>query len=134
MANDNKRWLSEESLKPSSSSPVLIYFEFRGKLSLITVICMNPLSPANKLIATKYCFLKVGDDTSFFFFLSFLIFVFMLFYVILLLLCFRKIYYKLIIFFMKFSFFFSRSGMFRNIPCSWFYRSPKISGEKLNLY
>ena len=134
MANDNKRWLSEESLKPSSSSPVLIYFEFRGKLSLITVICMNPLSPANKLIATKYCFLKVGDDTSFFFFLS-QFFVFMLFYVILLLLCFRKIYYKLIIFFMKFSsFFFSRSGMFRNVPCFWFYRSPKISGEKLNLY
>ena len=30
---------------------------------------MDPQSP-NKLIATKYCFLILGDDTSFFFFIS----------------------------------------------------------------
>ena len=66
--------------KPLSSRPILIYFEFRGKPSLINVIiCMDPHSP-DKLIAhvTKYCFLMiVGDDTSFVFFLS-LFFVFML--------------------------------------------------------
>ena len=66
--------------KPLSSLPILIYFEFRGKPSLINVIiCMDPHSP-DKLIAhvTKYCFLMiVGDDTSFVFFLSFF-FVFML--------------------------------------------------------
>ena len=63
--------------KPLSSRPILIYFEFRGKPSLINVIiCMDPHSP-DKLIAhvTKYCFLMiVGDDTSFVFFLSFFIF------------------------------------------------------------
>ena len=66
--------------KPLSSRPILIYFEFRGKPSLINVIiCMDPHSP-DKLIAhvTKYCFLMiVGDDTSFVFFL-YLFFVFML--------------------------------------------------------
>ena len=38
MANNYKRWLCEESLK----TPLLVtHFEFRGKPSLITVICMN---------------------------------------------------------------------------------------------
>ena len=53
-------------LENPSSRPILIYFEFRSKPSLITVICMDPHSP-NKLIATKFCFLIVGGDTSFFF-------------------------------------------------------------------
>ena len=34
--------------KPSSSRPILIYFEFRSKPSLITVICMDP-RPTNYL-------------------------------------------------------------------------------------
>ena len=42
--------------KPPSSRSILIYFEFRSKPSLITVICMDSHSP-NKLSATKYCFL-----------------------------------------------------------------------------
>ena len=50
---------------------------------------MDPHSP-NKLIATKYCFLILGDDISFFF-LLYLFFVFTLFCVILLLLIFKKI-------------------------------------------
>ena len=81
MANNYKRWLCEESLKPPFSRPILIYFEFRSKPSLITVICMDPHSP-NKLFATKYCFLVLGDDTSFFFFLSLFFVFFLLFYVI----------------------------------------------------
>ena len=43
---------------------------------------MDPQSP-NKLIATKYCFLILGDDTSFFFFIFFFFFLLLLlFYVI----------------------------------------------------
>ena len=64
MANNYKRWLCEESLKTPSSRPILIYFEFRSKPSLITVICMDPHSP-NKLFATKYCFLILGDEFLF---------------------------------------------------------------------
>ena len=73
--------------KPPSSRAILIYFEFRSKPSLITVICMDPHSP-NKLFATKYCFLILGDDSSFFFLIISLFFVF--FSVILLLLSFIK--------------------------------------------
>ena len=106
------------------------YFEFRSKPLHITVICMDPHSP-NKSIATKYCFLILGDDTSFFFLiisLFFFSFLFLLFYVILLLLVFTKIFLLLLFYFFYFSwklwklFFFS---MFRDAPvCSGFYRRP----------
>ena len=93
---------------------------------------MDPHSP-NKLIATKYCFLILGDDTSFFFFILFIYFSFlsdflkhkqaninfkksflikplrdfMLFYVILLLLIFTKIILLLLFCLLSFfSFFF----------------------------
>ena len=75
MANNYKRWLCEESLKTPSSRPILIYFEFRSKPSLIAVICMDRHTP-NKLFATKYCFLILGDDSSFFFLIISLFFVF----------------------------------------------------------
>ena len=119
--------------KPSSSRPISIYFEFRSKPSLITVICMNPHSP-DKLIATKYCFLILGDDTSFFFLTRFLNFFF--FFVIL---CYFVIinfykncyyfYFILLIFFHENFFYFFMfqdvpgcSGMFRNVPeCSVFW-------------
>ena len=113
--------------KPPSSRPISIYFEFRSKPSLITVICMDPHSP-NKLFATKYCFLILGDE--FLFLNHFFIFrFFFLFYVILLLLIFTKTmlllsFYLIIFFFMKITFIFSCSGMFRNVPCSGFYRRP----------
>ena len=35
---------------PPSSRPILIYFEFRSKPSLITVICMNPHSLAQQIL------------------------------------------------------------------------------------
>ena len=134
MANNYKRWLCEESLKTSSSRPILIYFEFRSKPSLITVICMDPHSP-NKLFATKYCFLVLGDDTSFFFFLS-LFFVFFFCYFTLSL-TFKKILLLLLLLFHE-NFFFFRdvpgfSGMFWHIPeCSPFRgfidaRHPRLS-------
>ena len=134
MVNIYKRWLCEESVKTPSSRPILIYFEFRSKPSLITVICMDPHSP-NKLFATKYCFLILGDE--FLFLNHFLIFrgffnIF-LFYFILLLLIFTKTilllsFYLINIFFHEnyFNFFMFRdvpacSGMFRNVPeCSMF--------------
>ena len=141
MANNYKRWLCEESLKPPSSRPILIYFEFRSKPSLITVICMDPHSP-NKLFATKYCFLMrscleiIRVSFSLFLYFSFL---FLLFYVII---NFYKNYFIIIMllyifFFMTIIFIFSCSGMFRdvpecsgmflNVPCSWFYRRSKIN-------
>ena len=131
MANIYKRWLCEESLKTPSSRPILIYFEFRSKPSLITVICMDPHSP-NKLFATKYCFLMRScleiTRVSFSLFLYFS-FLFLLFYVII---NFYKNYFIIVmllyIFFHDnyFYFFMFRdvprcSGMFRHVPeCSVF--------------
>ena len=128
--------------KPSSSQPILIYFEFRSEPSLITVICMDPRWP-NKLFATKYCFLILVDDMSFFIFLSFFFFFlfFLLFYVII-------DFYKnhLIINFFSCKFFYiflcsgmfrdfpECSGMFRNVPCSWFYRRPKGTGAAVKFF
>ena len=119
----------EENLtKTLSSSPILICFEFRGKPSRVTVICMNHHSP-NKFIATKYCFLILGDDTSvfFFLFLSFLCYFFVV----------KKymyIFFTLFIFFHENFFIFSCSGMFQNVPCSWFYRRPIATQLTTNLF
>ena len=86
---------------------------------------MDPQSP-NKLIATKYCFLILGDDTSFFFFIS-------LFFVVVVILChylfLQKLFYYyyfilFINFFLEVILFFhvpGCAGMFRNVPeCSMF--------------
>ena len=112
--------------KPPSSRPILIYFEFRSKPSLITVICMDPHSP-NKLFATKYCFLILGDEFLFLnHFFSFRFFNIFLFYVILLLLTFTKtrllLSFNLIYFFSwKLLLFF----MFRYVPaCSGMFHVP----------
>ena len=138
MANIYKRCLCDESLKTHSSRPILIYFE-----------CRSTLNSPKKFIATKYCFLIRGDDTSFFFFLCLFVsifFVFMLCYVIffyykflqwivfyllfflLLFIIINIIIYLINYFFIKkyFNFFMFRdvpgcSGMFRNVPgCSMF--------------
>ena len=113
-------------MKTPSSGTILIYFEFRSKPSLITVICMDPHSP-NKLFATKYCFLILGDEFLFLnHFFSFLFSFFLLFYAILLLLIFKKTmlllsFYLINFFFMKITLIFSCSGMFRHDPeCSMF--------------
>ena len=109
-----------KACKPPSTRAILIYFEFRSKPSLIAVICMDRHAP-NKLFATKYCFLILGDDSSFFFLIISLFFVF---FVILLLLIFTKTmlllsFYFINFFFIKIIFIFSCSGMFRNVPeCS----------------
>ena len=90
-----------------------IYLNLEASLhSIITVIFINPYSP-NKLIATKYCFLILREDTSFFFLIIFCYFT--------LLLIFTKIILFLNFFFMKIFFIFSCSGIFRNVPeCSLF--------------
>ena len=111
--------------KPPSSQPILIHFEFRNKPSLITVICLDPHSP-NKLFATRYCFLMLGDNTSFFFFIFFFRFFFCYFT---LLIIFTKIIILLVyyhyFFFMKIIFIFSFSGIFRDVPgCSGMFRVP----------
>ena len=105
---------------PISSRPILIYFEFRGKPSLITVICVDPHSH-NKIL-----FPHTRRSYSFFFFI-YLFFVFMMCYVILfslLLLIFTKIIqiiiFIIIILFIDFSYKyyvnFSWTWMFRKIP------------------
>ena len=84
MANNTRGGCVRKAWKPSSSWPILIYFEFRSKPSLITVICMDPHSP-NKLFVTKYCFLiRFSFSISFFpfSFLFFSFFFFLLFYVV----------------------------------------------------
>ena len=77
---------------------------------------MDPQSP-NKLIATKYCFLILRDDTSFFFFISLFFCFFLLLLILYVIINFDKNYliilFYLFIFFMKIIFIFSCSGMFR---------------------
>ena len=105
--------------KPPSSRPILIYLEFRSKPSLITVICMDPHSP-NKLFGTKYCFLIYPEiiRLSFSLFLYFSVFCFFTW------INFYKNYFIIIIiiFFSHESYFYF--FMFRNVPCSGFYRRP----------
>ena len=119
MANNTRGGCVRKAWKPPSSRPILIYFEFRRKPSLITD---DPHSP-NKLFATKYGFLILVDetilhDTSFFFFISFFFF-----FVII---NFYKNHFIIIIIFFFFheKFFFhvpGFSGMFRHVPeCSVF--------------
>ena len=87
---------------------------------------MDPQLP-NKLIATKYCFLISSYQFLFLYFFFFFSLFLLLFYVII---NSKKIFHFFIFFLYFFYEFFSffhvpeRSGMFRNVPCSWFYRRP----------
>ena len=80
---------------------------------------MDPHSP-NKLLATKYCFLIPGDDTSFFFFISFF-FGFLLFYVII---SFYKNYFIIIYLFLLLFFSWKLFLFFRVPECSGMFRVP----------
>ena len=127
MANIYKRWLCDENLKTLSTPPISIYFEFKRKPSLITVIWMDPHTP-KKFIATKYCFLILGDDTSFFFFLYFSFLCYVIYFVIINFYrnCFLPIVLFIIIIIIIIIIIYvpGCSGMFRNVPCSGFYRRP----------
>ena len=96
---------------------------------------MDPHSP-KKFIATKYCFFILGDDTSFFFFLSLyvsLFFVFMLCYVIYFVIinfC-KNSFLSIVLFIIYYYYYYyyyyyliNYFFMFRNVPCSGFYRRP----------
>ena len=108
---------------------------------------MDPQSP-NKLIATKYCFLILGDDTSFFFFISLFFVVFVV--VVVVILCHylflqKLFYYYYFILFIHFFiescfiFFMFRdvpvcSGMFRDVPeCSGMFHVPDFIDAHLTL-
>ena len=123
MANNTRGGCVRKAWKLSSSWPILIYFEFRSKPSLITVICMDPHSP-NKLFVTKYCFLiRFSFSISFFpfsflFFSFFFFFFFLLFYVVI---NFYKNHYYFSFFFHENFIIFSCSGIFGSVPaCSVF--------------
>ena len=111
MANIYKRWLCEESLKTPSSRPILIYFEFRSKPSLITVISMDP-RPTNYLRQNIVFSYPEMIRVSFSLFLSFSVFCYftLLVFIKIILLLFIYFYY---FFSMKIIFIFSCSGMFR---------------------
>ena len=115
--------------KPPSSRTISIYFEFRSKPSLITIICMDPHSP-NKLIAKKYCFLILLDEQipvsfSWSDFLIFLLSVISCYFVIINFYQNYVIIINIIIiffFFMKIIFYFFT---FRDVPeCSRMFRVP----------
>ena len=117
MANNTRGGCVRKACKPSSSRPISIYFEFRSKPSLITVICIGSHSP-NKLFATKYCFLILGilHCTSFFFF--FFPFFLWLFYVII------KFYKNHFIIIIIFFFFHENFFLFLHVPwCSRIFRN-----------
>ena len=122
MANNTRGGCVRKAWKPSSSWPILIYFEFRSKPSLITVICMDPHSP-NKLFVTKYCFLIRFSFSNSFFPFSFLFFSFFFCYFTLLLI-FTKIILLLLL---LFSFFFMKTLLFFHVPgCSGIFGSVPV--------
>ena len=135
MANIYKRWLCDESLKTLSSRPILIYFEFRSKPSLITVISMDP-RPTNYLrqnIVFSYPeMIRVSFSLISFFFGFLLFYVIVSFYknyFITIIIIYWFIYFHYYFFSWKLFLFFhvpECSGMFRNVPCSRFYRRPTI--------
>ena len=128
MANIYKGWLCEKSLKTPLLATHLIYFEFKSKPSLITVISMDP-RPTNYLRQNIVFSYPKMIRVSFSLFLCLSVFCYFT-----LLLIFIKIVLLLLLFylfiFMKMFFFFmfrdvpGCSGMFRNVPCSRFYRRP----------
>ena len=105
------------------------FWIYRGKPSLITVICMDPRSP-NKLIATEYCFLILGDDYQFLFLYFFIsLFSFFCYFVNI---NFYKNYFIIVILFYYYYYFFFYENyfyffMFRNVPFSGVYRRPSKS-------
>ena len=140
MANNYKRWLSEESLKTSSSRPTLIYFEFRSKPSLITVICMNLTRPTNLICCDKILFSHTQRGYQFLFldyfiiiisfisgfFFGYFTFLLILTKIILLLLFYYIFFHENYFYFFMFRDVPGCSGMFRDVPCSWFYRRPNM--------
>ena len=113
--------------KPPSSRPILIYFEFRSKPSLVTVISWTLTRPTNFNLLRQNIVFSYSERIPVPFSWLFHYFSFFFCYFTLLLI-FTKImsllllFYYIYIFF--FFFFFFYFFMFRDVPCSWFYRRP----------
>ena len=121
MANIYKGWLCEKSLKTPLLATHLIYFEFKSKPSLITVISMDP-RPTNYLRQNIVFSYPKMIRVSFSLFLSLSGFCYFT-----LLSIFMKIILLLLlfIFFHENYFYFSCSGMFRDVPeCSGMFHVP----------
>ena len=122
MANNYKRWLREESLR----TPLLAtHFNiFWIQKQAFTHYCrLHGLSLAQKVICDKILVSHTlrWYEFLFLYFSFFCLFLFsLLFYFII------NVYknYFTNFFFMKIILIFSCSGMFRNVPCSGFYRRP----------
>ena len=132
MANNYKRWLSGESLKTPSSRPTLIYFEFRSKPSLITVICMNPHSPNKFNLLRQNIVFSYSERIPVSFSWLFHYFSFFFFWLFYVLINFDKNYFIIII--LLYIFFSWKLFLFFHVPeCSGFYRRPQISLYIANL-
>ena len=105
--------------KPSSSRLISIYFEFRSKPSLITVICMNPRSLAQQILicCDKILFSHTQRGYQFLFLDYFIIFRFLLLLLFYVIINFYKKYFIIIFF-------------------SWklflFFHVPECSGKKIS--
>ena len=115
IANYYKRWLYEESFK----TPLFVthfVFEFRKRIHSLLSICMDPHSP-NKLIATEYCFLILGDDYQllFHYFIIFRFFVILCYFVII---NFYKNFIIIIIILFYYYFFNEKLFLFYHVPGS----------------
>ena len=111
----------EESLtRTPSSSPMLICFEFlEASLHALLSFTWTITRPTNLLRQNIVFSYSEMIPVSFSFFLYFS---FLCYFVVI-----KKymyIFFILFIFFHENVFIFSCSGMFRNVPCSWFYRRP----------
>ena len=116
MANNYKRWLCKESLKTPSSRPILIYFEFRSKLSFEWTLTR----PTNFNLLRQNIVLSYSERIPVSFSWLLLLFFCCCYFTFINFLQKSFYYYYFIIFFSWKLFLFFHvpgcSGMFRNVP------------------
>ena len=120
MANITRGGCVRKAWKPRSLRPILIYFEFRSKPSLITVICTNPhyLLRQNSVFShserISVSFSRLFHYISFFFFFCYFT----------LLLIFTKIIFLLLLFYYIFFFSWKLFLFFHVLECSGMFHVP----------
>ena len=114
--------------KPPSSRPILIYFEFRSKPSLVTVFAWTLTHPTNFNLLRQDIVFSYSERIPVSFSWLFHYFSFFFFGYYTLLLIFTKtillLLFYYIFFFMKIIILFSCTEVLRSVPCSGFYRRP----------